>query len=237
MLLAVGMVRDEADIIGACVQNLLSQCDAVVVADNLSVDGTRDILDAIDNPKLHVLDDHVLAYEQSTKMTNLANTYASCGDWVIPFDADELWHNVTLLPEVDAHVVIAPVRRFIPTPHDSDNPNPVERLTRYVAGYDGSTKIAYRWQAGAVIGQGNHNVTGAGPNVQRGPLTIDHYQYRSLEQVKRKVRQGSAAYQASTQPDDQGVHWRELAAMTDDELAAWWHNYITQPVVADEVMA
>lgn len=234
MIVAVGMVRDEADIITACVLNLLEQCDLVVVADNLSADGTRERLDSIGSSRLLVVDDPIVAYEQSTKMTNLANTYASYGDWVVPFDADEIWHNVKQLPDVDADVVIAPVRRYIPTLNDPPATHPIVRMQHFVPGYDGATKVAFRWQAGVVIGQGNHNVTGAGPRVRRGPVTIDHYQYRTREQVARKVRQGAAAYETAAQAADQGVHWKELAALTDTELDAWWHDYCTQPVVRSE---
>ena len=40
----VSMVRDEEDIIGATVRHLLGQVDAVLIADNRSIDGTRDVL-------------------------------------------------------------------------------------------------------------------------------------------------------------------------------------------------
>ena len=44
---AVTMVRDEADIIETTVRHMLTQVDVVIVADNRSVDGTREILDSL----------------------------------------------------------------------------------------------------------------------------------------------------------------------------------------------
>ena len=51
---AVTMVRDEADIIETTVRHMLTQVDVVIVADNRSVDGTREIVEQL---PVHLLDD------------------------------------------------------------------------------------------------------------------------------------------------------------------------------------
>ena len=86
------MVKDEADIVAATVAHMCGQVDAVIVADNNSTDGTRDILDGL---PVTVVDDPDPAYYQSRKMTALAGRARVEFDatWVIPFDADEWWYS------------------------------------------------------------------------------------------------------------------------------------------------
>jgi glycosyltransferase involved in cell wall biosynthesis len=88
---AIAMVRDEADIVGSTVAHMLTQVDHVIVADNGSVDGTRDILASLD---VELVDDPERGYYQSRKMTALAAQARAAGhDWVVPFDADEVWYS------------------------------------------------------------------------------------------------------------------------------------------------
>ena len=91
---AITMVKNEADIIDRSVQHLLKQgVDHVLVADNLSTDATPDILTRLsrDHP-VHVAHDRDPAHYQSWKMGLLAQAARRSGaDWIVPFDADELW--------------------------------------------------------------------------------------------------------------------------------------------------
>jgi len=89
---AVTMVRDEADIIETTVRHMLTQVDVVIVADNRSVDGTREIVEQL---PVHLLDDPERGYYQSEKMTRLAHMarVEHGADWVVPFDADEWWYS------------------------------------------------------------------------------------------------------------------------------------------------
>ena len=105
------MARDEADIIATTVAHMATQVDHVLVADNLSKDDTaRLAADA----GAQVVPDSEPAYWQSDKMTGLAAVARSRGAaWVVPFDADEIWHTRSgqrigdYLAGVDAHVAIA----------------------------------------------------------------------------------------------------------------------------------
>ncbi len=207
-MLAISMVRDEADIIRSTVLLLLEQGCRVVIADNGSVDATRDVL--ADLPVL-IVDDPDPAYNQAAKMTALAAAHAESGEWVVPFDADEHWHHLHLL--TDAHDVA------LAAPHvhigsESIGPEPFP-------------KVAFRWQPGVTIDMGNHGCNGAGHRILRG-LEVCHHQYRSLEQVRRKVRNGTEAYSHTTLPPVFGSHWRALAALTDEQLEKWWVDYCNQ---------
>src|SRR5258706_10050034 len=86
------LVKDESDVIADTVAHLLSQVDEVIVADNLSTDGTRDLLETM---PVTVIDDREVGYYQSAKMTKLARLALSHGhEWVVPCDADEVWYSL-----------------------------------------------------------------------------------------------------------------------------------------------
>jgi hypothetical protein len=44
MIVGIAMVRDEIDVIERTVEHMAYQCDSVVIADNGSEDGTRELL-------------------------------------------------------------------------------------------------------------------------------------------------------------------------------------------------
>jgi len=76
------------------VQHLARQgIDAFLIADNGSTDGTADVLRSLAKEHcVHVLTDSLQDYLQGTKMTILAELARRQGaDWIVPFDADELW--------------------------------------------------------------------------------------------------------------------------------------------------
>src|ERR1043165_5300170 len=88
-VVGISMVKDEADIIAATLRHMKTQVDHLIVADNLSTDGTREILRKFD---VEVVTDPEPAYRQSAKMTRLAQLARERGaDWGVPFGAGENW--------------------------------------------------------------------------------------------------------------------------------------------------
>lgn len=229
MIVGITMVRDEADIIGWTLGHLLAQVDHVIVADNLSVDDTRNIVASFD--RVTVIDDDDPAYTQAAKMTRLAHMAGDMGaDWVVPFDADEAW----TLPDLDAlggDVITASPMVYVPQPTDSDNPNPLVRFEWRLPNPEPQHKVLFRYHPDAVLHMGQHDVDHPGARVPGA--TVRHYQYRSLEQVRRKVTNGVGAYNASALPKLYGSHWRDLDAMDDQALTEWWDAYVSQPLVRD----
>ena len=76
-LVAVTMVRDEEDIVDWTIQHLLDQgVDHIIVADNMSTDGTWEWLKALagapEQDSLIVVRDEEVGYYQSRKMSALA---------------------------------------------------------------------------------------------------------------------------------------------------------------------
>jgi hypothetical protein len=76
-------------------------------------------------------------------------------------------------------------------------------------------KVAFRWQDGAVIHQGNHGVTLPTAASSVGGLEVRHFPYRSVEQFVRKARNGAAAYAATDLPVDVGAHWRSYGELLE----------------------
>lgn len=229
-VVAVSMMRDEADVAGHVVRHLYRQgVDLVVVADNLSEDGTGNL--ARDAGAVVLADDD-LAYEQDRKMTTLARiAYGYGATWVLPFDADEHWYPLThdsigealaSVPD-NVDVVAAGGWDHIATPNDPpDEPNPFARICWRRPETQRLPKVAFRAAPDRRLHMGNHDVDPPGLTRTTGTLAYRHYQYRTLEQMTRKLRNGREAYEASTVHEMHGTHWREGGLLTDEELAEKW---------------
>ena len=231
-VVAVTMVRDEADVVGSIVANMLAQVDGVVVADNLSEDSTREILDELaakHDGRLVVVDDDDPAYEQSRKMTHLAHFGAEWfeASWVVPFDADEWWYSPHADRISDAlanvpdrwHVVPALLYDHVSTGLDPDEVDPVRRIGWRRRAPGPLPKVAARYRPDLVIEQGNHGAhyEEFTPALFDPVLVVRHFPYRSVEQFVQKVRNGAAAYRAAgdRQRADHGAHWRQWGELLE----------------------
>jgi glycosyltransferase involved in cell wall biosynthesis len=261
--IGVTMVRDEADIIDATVRHMLDEVDAVLVADNLSTDDTPAILRGIqrDHPdRVTIVDDPDPAYRQSDKMTALARRarLELGADWVVPFDADEIWYSpfgrvAEVLEGVAPQwlIVPAPLYDHVATADDDTRvTDPVRRIRWRRPDPNPLRKVACRWRADLVIAQGNHDALYTGRGTYFDPLlVVRHYPYRSVDQLIRKVRNGAAAYAAAgdSVPDDAGAHWRQWGELLEHvgehaiaEIYSTWY-YRARPTqsvtVGDETLA
>lgn len=217
-VVAVSMMKDEGDVAYAVLAHLVSEgVDEIFVADNGSRDNTRQELlrakEDFDIP-IQVIVDEEIGYYQSAKMTRLARRACRYGPaWVIPFDADELWFGEHRLADMlrdespDVGVVNATIWNHYRTSLDVDHGNPFQSMIWRHLDKGALPKVAFRWQVGCVIHQGNHGVSDAGP-VSATQLQIRHFPYRSFEHFKRKAINGSLAYKATDLPEHEGAHWR-----------------------------
>lgn len=219
---AIAMVRDEADIIEHTIGKMLDQVDEIIVADNNSTDGTREILDAL---PVMVVDDPEVGYHQSRKMTRLAHLAAEKGaTWVVPFDSDEVWYSpfhgriADLVEGLAPQWLTAEAQLFdhVATAKDPDEPNPLLRLGWRRRDPGPLGKVACRIRDDLVINQGNHSATYSGGTTRfTDHLVIRHFPYRSGEQMIRKAINGAEAYAATDLPAEQGDHWRKYGALIE----------------------
>jgi hypothetical protein len=240
----IAMVRDELDILGFTLAHMLTQVDAVLIADNQSRDGTGNLLRGWFDDRLTIVDDLEVGYWQSRKMSALAEHAMNMGaTWVVPWDADEAWFTRSgqrirdALDALPPTVLIAEADLWdhVPTSMDPEDPNPLRRIGWHRSYPGPLPKVAARALPGLVIEQGNHGASFPGrdlPGKVSNLLTLRHFALRSPEQMVRKVRNGSAAYAATDLPEDQGKHWRDYGHLLDsggpaaigDVFHTWFHS-------------
>lgn len=241
---AVMMVRDEADVIEGTLRHMADEVDHVIVADNLSTDETPDILHALaDELPLTLLEDPDPAYEQSRKMSALAAAAADQGaTWIVPADADEVWYGPdrlsVVLRQAKRDVVTARLFNHFPSAVDPAGKDPFDTIIWRQPHPAPLPKVAFRWEPGAIVHQGNHGVTLSDSRSEDLGLEIRHFPYRSPEQFIRKARNGAAAYAATNLPEHEGAHWRGygriLAERGEDALREVFERYFWALSPADE---
>ncbi|AMM21703.1 hypothetical protein AX769_18055 [Frondihabitans sp. PAMC 28766] len=222
MKLAVtAMVRDEADIIRQWVDYHVAQgVDVILVTDNGSIDGTREILQSYaDRGLVDLRDEPVQMKQQGQLVTGMAREASSRygADWVINADADEF-----LMP-VDRSLRLRDVfERLDPALAAFTVPivNMVGRIARSGAGID---RLVWRdertndelQQRGVLaqptpnaihvgspdvtVVQGNHLVSIGSQGTPPPTLALEviHLPWRSWKQLDNKVEISGRAYDAN----------------------------------------
>lgn len=244
----ITMVVDEEDIIGYTLSHLLSQgLDGIVIADNMSKDRTRSILEGLSDRypagRIIIVDDNELAYHQSAKMTELGHKAAECGaEIVIPFDADELVYSTVpgktvadLLAESKFEAVAIPMWNHYCTLSDVPGEiNPYRRMPWMLKKPSTLGKAAYRYSSDYTVAAGNHQILDHGvlvPGDDIG-LALRHFAWRDEDQWIRKIIRGSRAMIAAPDiPRTTCLHWREygeaLAEKGVEALKDHYRKYFT----------
>jgi Glycosyl transferase family 2 len=241
---AITMVKNEQQKIEGSVRQLIAGgVDIVVVADNLSTDRTRAVLNglATELPVVIVTDSEPAHY-QGPKMSRLARVAARCGaSWIIPFDADELWYGVdepiaARLRSLGGDAAPAPVFDILPEPGQRVATDPYLQLTRRTV-TPVTKKTAFRAHLLAATASGNHSVAQPVRGV-RDAVVIRHYPFLGFDDFVRKGREGTKALEATDLPANIGEHWRRWGRAGPEDLITFWDELVrTRETVHDPLPA
>jgi hypothetical protein len=224
------LVRNEADILATNIEyHLRRGVDFLIATDNLSEDGTRDVLEHYrQRSLLHLIRETDDNYSQSHWVTRMARMAAVDfqADWVINSDADEFWWPEEssdlkeLLAKVPTEIDALRVSRsnFVPLAdggrgHFIDTMTVRERESRNGCGDPLPPKVCHRGYHDITVAMGNHAVSRTdGPlAVGTAPLSIFHFPVRSFTQLALKVSLGGAALERNEDLDrGVGKVWRML---------------------------
>jgi hypothetical protein len=201
------LARDEADIVGDQLEfHLNAGVDFVIAIDNLSDDGTTEILES------HAKEGHLHLIRQDSKYLRQADWITEMGrlaatefhaDWVIHSDADEFWWPrgeslKDVLASIPARygVVRALLRHFVPRPEDGQPF--AERMTVRMSSsapindprslYRPNLKIIHRADPNVNVSIGAQRLIDTSLVPLRGwyPVEFFHFPVRTLEQCERK---------------------------------------------------
>jgi hypothetical protein len=201
------LARDEADIVDEQIKfHLNAGVDFVIATDNLSQDGTTEILESYAKAgQLYLIredGEYLQQAEWITRMGRLAATEFGA-DWVIHSDADEFWWpRGDSLKEVLASIpsrfgiVRALLRHFVPRPDDGSSF--AERMTVRMSTsapindprslFRPNLKIIHRADPTVNVSIGAQRLIDSPFVPLRGwyPIEFFHFPVRSLEQCERK---------------------------------------------------
>ena len=205
------LARDEADIVDAQIAfHLHSGVDFVIATDNLSRDGTDEILERHRQAgHLHLIREDGIDARQDEWVTRMARLAATDfgADWVVNADADEFWWPrggslkdvLSAVPERFG-VVRGAWRHFLPRPDDGSffAERMTVRLTRpafpgdKTSIYHAHQKVAHRAHPEVQVELGNHNAYASGLEPLRGwlPIEVLHFSFRSPKQLELKCEGG-----------------------------------------------
>lgn len=234
--LAISMVKNEADIIEASVRHNLQFVDLMVVIDNASTDGTREILEALraEGLRLLIIDDPVFGHFQSEKVTAAYRRVAPVfqPELVYLLDADEFIRAPGREALEQALAAVAPgsVARLPWVTHLPDPALPEAEFRRDPLGNSPLRrrreepvyhKVVIRRRADddarLVVEQGNHGVLwsegGRPPHVDLDGAAVAHLPVRSVGQLSAKVINGWLACMARNRVREvpgEAYQWQQL---------------------------
>jgi glycosyltransferase involved in cell wall biosynthesis len=247
-LLLTMLVRDEKDVITTNIAYHLSRgVDHIIVTDNCSLDGTREIIEEFARAgNVTLIKEETDNYNQSVWVTRMARRAAEMGaDWVIHNDADEMWWPVegdlkSTLERIPPEYGSVSVQRTNALPLRKIDGHPFARMTfRYVSSVNGlghslPGKTAHRAAADVELKMGNHALSSPslGPSVETEAITIFHFPYRSFEHFERKIVNGGAALARNTALSEKTADvWRQMYHRVQTGTLRDWYDAL--PHVGD----
>lgn len=235
-------VKNEVDVIDFCLNHHFDQgIDRIYISDNGSTDGTYEyLLEASkSNEKIHAFKNDG-GFHQAKIINELYQLARKDGfDWVVPFDADELWMSENSLKDdlsgVDAFSVKVKTINFIQsTEYDVDNsyltatwrikndyPVDVNRIFSgdlSMSEVESFQKFIIRTDENTYIQPGAHSYSGGRSEcLDNDKFAIIHVPIRSFRALEEKANQGRALRDAGY-PPDHGFHVQRYDALREQGL-------------------
>ncbi len=201
-LVAVSVVKNEADVIEAFARHTAALVDHHLIFDHASTDGTREILFALQQEglALSLFTDDALLNLQQHRSNHLARLAAleHAADWIVPLDADEFLEAParaaleTALAENSAAPCALPLLDYCLS--DADDPaesNPARRQQHASRSFSSTRKLilprALVLDSTLTISKGSHAVSGPGGELAATTLPseffLTHLSQRSPAQL------------------------------------------------------
>ena len=230
-VVAVSMVKNEADIVEAFCRHTAAFADHHLIFDHASTDGTPFLLRRLQREGLSLTlftDNHVEVW-QARRTTELMRRAVRdfAADWVVPLDADEFPQAADpaafrrlLADRLPAGRVLRyPLTNYAPHPDDDPaEPNPGLRLRHRLAAPPDTVKVivprAVAADPAATLGEGNHLAAIGGRELPAddGPAWLAHFPTRTPAQTLVKVVQWELQRRAGGHPPGMLTQYREVLA-------------------------
>lgn len=240
---ALLLVRDEADIIGQCLDHLLSWASGVYVLDTGSTDGTWEMINerAIADPRIAtpMQTDEVFRTGLRARLLEAHRHRFARGDWLARVDADEFYHvdpREFIREHVRSHEggVAMWQYLFVVTRSEAcawrqrretlaDRSRPIEARRRHYLAHPFPEKRLFRYRptlrwSDTQPDPGNH-----GP-IARERIPVRHYRFRDLPQIRARIGLRRAVASSNGLV---GTHWareRIGQCVIDDDhpLLRYW---------------
>jgi glycosyltransferase involved in cell wall biosynthesis len=203
------LVKDEEDVIGECLDHAARFCDHILVLDNGSSDRTYEICKA--HPRVEHCEQLACTYSDALRnhLLEASKRYLTAGlDWFVALSADHFFdtdlRQDVLRAEMDgADVITYDVAQYYLTDKDRAEANrlgaewlrrPVEERIRYYTINYFDFPVALRYQADMAY---KDEVTEwpvmESRRVASFKPVLKHYQFRSFEQLRRRLELRKAA--------------------------------------------
>lgn len=206
-LVAVSVVKNEADVIEAFVRHTCAWVDHHLVFDHDSTDGTREILAALlrEGLSLSVYTDDQLGKLQQARSNHLTRLAAAelGADWIFPLDADEFLTGpgrpalektlASLVPSTPASLRM--LNYYSTATDDPAQINPVLRLTHCERNQGHTIKVAIpaplALETGVTASMGSHTLQRETREIPATPLPpefqLAHFPLRSPSQEAKRI--------------------------------------------------
>jgi hypothetical protein len=243
------LVRDEAGLIADNIAfHSRMGVDCFVITDNGSVDGAREILDALcDDYDITLIDEPEHTMRQDVWVNRMASIAAERlgADWIINSDADEFWapsgDSLKAVIPNDADVLLCRrsnmlgLRGVVESPGYSFQQNnlrvvrpfdntefhrpPWKLSERPVTMSEIGPKVMCRLNGLQSIGYGNHEAVHAGRAVEASAIHVYHYPVRTFAEFLSKVmNHGTSLENNPALPPTIGWHVRRWYALYQQGL-------------------